>query len=254
MKLFCPQCGQPIDGAQINIDKTLAVCGACGEVFNFADRIPARKRKTQKLKQPADVQMIEQGDQVTLRIPIKSPMAVISILMGIVFAVFGVGMSVAIASTALANGDSLFLGLSLGPSLFVGLMMYFLIGGLINHEEITLTADSLQQKVTPLPLALPRRHMLADIHHVSVESSATERSGGSERRYDVCLHGNDRRVQILVSDLTADSAHFVAQEIEAYLADDDAQDVDGRTIELDETAARLADDAEAMPAQQRARR
>jgi hypothetical protein len=44
MKLHCPECGQPIPAADINLSTLLAKCGRCDAVFDFRAAVPAGER------------------------------------------------------------------------------------------------------------------------------------------------------------------------------------------------------------------
>lgn len=45
MKLHCPDCGQPIDAADINLATRLAKCRRCNAVFGFGDSIESENRR-----------------------------------------------------------------------------------------------------------------------------------------------------------------------------------------------------------------
>ena len=68
-QLSCPNCGESIPPDKINIQQTLALCPACGTVFNFGDDLSPKlaKVKRRKAKQPDQITVTEDDTRLEMR-------------------------------------------------------------------------------------------------------------------------------------------------------------------------------------------
>jgi hypothetical protein len=74
MKLTCPSCKTVIPATHMNLERTLASCPQCDEVFNLAGLVSARKGNTlvQETALPGDVIMRESANQTPIEFPATS--------------------------------------------------------------------------------------------------------------------------------------------------------------------------------------
>lgn len=65
MQIHCPKCGQSVPAEDVNLDRMLAKCPACNEVFSFggdgaSERLPTAPRRAEKnVPRPADITVVD---------------------------------------------------------------------------------------------------------------------------------------------------------------------------------------------------
>lgn len=221
MKLKCPTCGTPIPSDNINIKTMMAVCPRCDNVFAFQAEGVKRQRK---LKAPEQFVFYD-DDRAPLHFAFKwswrtEPLFAFAVLMFILM------MSFVVLFGALSEGsDSAAL---LGPILMGAFPAYYGLSLILNSTHFTIEQDLL--KVYTVPLWFPyygvKKIPLADITQVTTEQVyAMPGASSREAFYSVYAHSIDQQRFLLVKAVNYEHAHFIAQEIGAYVASDAHQEV-----------------------------
>jgi hypothetical protein len=249
MELKCPNCGETIPAANINIQKTLAVCPECSHVFNFGDDVPARKRKSRKVHQPDRLQVRDDGSTLHMhysRVYRPDDKG-------------GIGTSalitlVMIFTLVSAAGGGAPVGLLLMLTLIALGGLYTTAALLLHGARIMADDAALLVRHGPLPLPNFENNALQreDVVRVFADETIASKEKGTleQRYYHVCAElANGNRV-ILLKGLPHDYAVYIAQELDAYWRDNDdaAALTDDDAVQTDADVAHLlaADDADSQ--------
>lgn len=244
MQLHCPNCQTPIPVNHINIERMAAVCPNCAEVFSFADRISTRKSKPteRKFKQPAEVDIIEGVDRLTIQTPLLPHSGAkrwTSIAASLVLMAVGVLFCFGVLARSELMARVMYELMRLQypavfsqfrPEYMLGTVLLFLVLGLpalvgglailFNKRQVIVDVDSLQARYTPLGLG-GNHYRREDITHVITQMD-TSKTMIRERRYDVDVVLMNGKQRTFVRNIPADQAQFIAQEVNRYLAGDEA--------------------------------
>jgi hypothetical protein len=224
MRLRCPNCREVIDRHNINIEKTIAVCDACGEVFNFEGMIRGRKRKERE--QPEGLRVLEIEDGVMIEISLLPTSRMLRTLIAMSYMLIIVAAVVFSFSLIVrARLNPLAVILSLLPTLP---LIYFALAGLFNRLRVTLNNTTLRVQQSPLPVLTGRR--LDRDHVVRFMSPANVGEGAFQHDVEARLRDGSRA--ILVRNLSEDNATYLKDILNTYLDEDD----------LDEPTAALRDE------------
>jgi hypothetical protein len=210
MNLRCVNCGEPIPAKNINIQKTLALCDHCETVFDFSENVASKfstqKPKNRKIKQPVDVLINEDNEQLDLRFKwsLKIVPPTINILMGLWFLVGFIFPMLAVVN---GNGETLGIGLLLGafPS-------YYFISLLLNRTQLGLNDTVLSTASKPLPWFDGKNINVDLINTVSYKQSKS-----FESYFDLTAQLHDGREINLIELIPYEHAVFIAHEVNAYL-------------------------------------
>jgi predicted RNA-binding Zn-ribbon protein involved in translation (DUF1610 family) len=212
MRLRCPNCGEVIDRHNINIENTIAVCEACGEVFNFEGMV--RGRKPKEREQPEGVHVIETTDAVMVEIPLLSipplmrTLTTVGYLLIIVAAVlFG------FLVMARARFNPLAVILALLPTLP---LVYYALAGLFNTLHITLNQTILRVQQHPLPVVTGRSFNRDRIIRFVVLANA----GKGDFQHDIEARLSDGTRTILVRNLSEEDAVYVMETLNQFLEEE----------------------------------
>ncbi|HEX2621141.1 MAG TPA: hypothetical protein VHL11_13360 [Phototrophicaceae bacterium] len=231
MKLNCPDCNTPIPTSHINVEKTVAVCPNCGEAFNFADMISTRKAHPDspsyqpKIKQPEGLDVIETPDRWMIRFDTlpRSPMKrVATQAIYLLMAILGLILSLLV----LVNG-----GISVASLLVAMLPILLIYGGLtglINKQWIVVSDDKLQTAMRPISMFTGKTVNREDIISVNsqINTLAAMYGNHNQRRYDVDVRLKTGNEQVVLHNLSADYAAFIAQELNLYINGDPEANTD----------------------------
>ncbi len=213
MKLKCPACGAPIPAAAINVQQMVAICPECDNVFKFEG---AFRHERRKLKAPVQFQIAD-DDPDRLDMAFKwswrtePPVGLFGVLMGFLAPLFVI---MAMASEG-APLEALLI-----PLPFTVLMSYVLLTLALNRTHYDSDGETLQVYTEPLPFFRYGKTTVAvdEIDHVSVERPAyAPFPDGKAGFYDVYVHTLDGDKLKVAAIVNYQHAHFIAQEIEAYV-------------------------------------
>ena len=213
MKLKCPSCGAPLSANDINIQKLVAVCPQCDNIFKF-DGVFAQQQR--KIKAPAqftvaesDADGLDMAFKWSLRTePPISVFALFAVLFGTTATFTGMLAEGAASAVAL---------LPLIPLLWV---VYVLLTLLLNRTHYHADGESLLVYTEPLPYFRygKKRVALDEIREVTVERpSYAPFPEGKAGFYNVYAHTLDGDKIQIAAYVNYEHAHFIAQELRAYL-------------------------------------
>lgn len=229
MNLRCVNCGEPIPAKNINIQKTLALCDHCETVFDFSKNISSElsteKPKNRKVKQPVDLLINENHEQLHLHLKwsLKIVPPMISILMGLWFLVGFVFPMLAVLN---GNGETLGIGLLLGA-----FPIYYFISLLVNRTQLDVNDTVLSAVGKPLPWFDGKNVNVDQINTISYQQSKS-----FESYYDLTAQLHDGREINLIELIPYEHAVFIAHEVNAYLYaldGDDKPDIERLTDSFD---------------------
>jgi len=194
MKLVCPKCGRPIEGASINVAADLAACTACNEVFKASDLV-AGEARPESLEPPvgSKVTFRREGDsegvfEVPRRALGAGPLALIG------FSLFWLAFT-GFWTWGASHGGGSFVAFSI-PFWLVGLAM---LGGgantLVERQSVEIGPDAFTvRKRRPL---FPRCIVVpyAQVSSIAVKLASPQSWGESAR--GIRTGGHDAPVGIL---------------------------------------------------------
>ncbi|HEX2621142.1 MAG TPA: hypothetical protein VHL11_13365 [Phototrophicaceae bacterium] len=236
MKLKCPNCDISIPRSSVNIEKTVAVCPSCGEAFNFADMIPRRKAhpdqyispdptpRQRKIRQPEGLNISETPDQLTidyrpaprLRKQLNAGEIILMLIMLYLLIQVGALVGMLMASLIMSMHSYLPLVIALGL-ITAGLIGRRYINTRLKRQWVIVSHDQLKLEMRPLTLLNRKTFPTSSI--VSITSQINPQAPGgrnNQRRYDVDVRLKNGEEQVLLSNLNADYAAFIAQELDSY--------------------------------------
>lgn len=218
MKLKCPACGTPVPAENINIRSMSALCTHCDSVFTFR---PTDSRPARKLKAPKQITThIDSDDALHFSFKwswrTEPPIAMAAML------VMMIGLTIAlIATLSTANLEVLPLLLALGifPT-------YVLSTIALNSTHYHIESDQLRVYTGPLPFVYYGSHSIPlwDISDVTTVQAFTMPGASSrEAFYNVYVHTSDGDRLMVARLVNYDHAHYIAQELQAFLDTHDTQ-------------------------------
>lgn len=66
IQLHCPKCSNEIIAEDINIDKAIAKCKNCNNVFTFEESVSSPMRRRQEVFLPEEIEMDAYQDELTI--------------------------------------------------------------------------------------------------------------------------------------------------------------------------------------------
>lgn len=226
MQLTCPNCGEPVPAAKINIQHLTAVCPSCSTVFQFNP--PQAKIKRRKVKQPVRLQVREADDQLSLsfRTNFRLDKNEGFLSAGIVSLVFTFFTVITMGAYLAASDSSFVIALGFG---LVTLFLYYLVAVMVyNKTHIQIDSESIQVSRKPLPdfRSQPLDIGLSGVERIRyAETPASVREGYDTPRYTVWAEMADGSRKVIVNDVIDDYAVFITQRLNEYLELDEQRDV-----------------------------
>jgi hypothetical protein len=215
MQLTCSNCGATILAENINIQKTLALCSHCNQVFDFGDMAETQKSKRRKTKQPERLQVDEQGGrlQLSYRRIFDHRMKVTLIIFSIMALMFSV-MPFGARADGAPPPVVFFLGM-------MAVALWYVVAALFTKTTRVIADDKiLAIKTGPLPLPITEAKSLdmEDIARVYCEETIKSKAVGRfDRYYHVRAELVDGNEIILLRSLPKRVAFYIAQTIQAQL-------------------------------------
>ena len=215
MKITCRHCGATIPAANINIQKMVALCENCNNVFALDQHKFVRKSKRVIPKRPPRVKLHTQADDDHLALSYR-----LALGPGPKVGLFGTSIG-SIVLTLMLVGMSRD-GAPGGAMLFVGLLLLFTLYMLATIVTTTTTIsaddDTLQISTGPLPFPVSddKTLNLREIRRIYVGQTVEAFSGGIPAN-NVYAEMNDSRRVPVVTSLPYDYAHYLALLLDDYL-------------------------------------
>ena len=217
MQVNCPNCGEKVPAAHINIQKMTAVCPACDTVFSF-DLPEARKAKRRKVKQPARLML---NDDATLQMEFWTNFRLDKngdFLSSLIFS----GSMGFIALLLIATGNVPLL-LILGFLIITLAALYRAALVVVNKTHVEMDEDAISVTRKPLPNPFNQGHevSLAGVTAIKYEETAlSKKESYDTQRYLVWAETVDGSRRTIINDVTEDYAVFIAQRLQERLAND----------------------------------
>ncbi len=231
MQLTCPQCNQPVEADNINIQQLVALCPACSAVFEFSMPRARNKPKRRKVQRPEHLR-VEETDRLQLAFRTnfrldKDENFINSATLSAAFSFVAVLM---IALNLEGEGPLI---LPLLFSLLSALAWFWLATLTYNKTHIVMGEECIQVSRQPLPsLGKTRTITLSGIDSISAEeTTASQEQGYDTPRYHVWANAIDESRKLIVGDVTENYALYIAGRLDEYLHRDEIAEV-GR-LELD---------------------
>ncbi len=235
MTLQCPACGAAIPPSGINIDRLVAACASCAEVFPFEPKRGRKRRTVASVPRPASSTV--SGDvapghtepayreraarsapgTLTLRRRWFSAQTIFLLF----FAILWDGFLVFWYATALESADALMLAFPLLHVAAGGLVTYGALTGLFNHSEITVGAETLSVRHGPLPWPGNVVVPTSELRQLFVRQRVSRGENGTSTTYALCADIGGVTKDLLRSLTSQDEARYLEQTIEAHLSIED---------------------------------
>lgn len=217
MRLACPDCGEPIEADNINVNEMIAVCGSCHTVFRF--NVPDEKAKRRKTRQPDRLNVREEDGILNMWFTRVLGKEDIIARNGVGFAASFLTMMTFLTTGGFFEGDTPILI----PIILGTLMMgaYYVLA-LIMLDETRIIADehqiSLHYKPLPNPFDEAVQVDFSDIETIICEETEESQKAGSLKRYYyVGAELVDGNHVLIVKDKPEQYAKYIAQRLEEKL-------------------------------------
>jgi len=225
-QLQCPKCDHHIIAEDININRGLAKCNNCNNVFTFEEKVNSPLRKRQEVLMPEEIEIDEYEDAVTIFYKWRKAKGLNPFLtfFGIAWNLFLIPFLV----MAVASGSlTILLGISIHLMVGVGFLTY-IVTRLMNSTYITV--DEYELSIEHRPFAIP---FIAKNKYYSVQNFKQLYT----KRY-VSHKTNDQNVyafgvyaslkdgeefRIIGALKSKNKALFIEQEIEHFLGIEDTK-------------------------------
>jgi hypothetical protein len=178
MKLTCPACQTTVPAAQINVERALAACANCGEVFALA--LPVRTDE-----QPPELRLTQNGAWFEIQYPL-------SLMSSTRRSIIIISAAIVLYSQAMQADFMFNSGFSLLSSVLLTGLMLFNILYYISHMRILLSTKTLMRQYWPFSWRVQRlsTNEIASIEAVKV--SHPSRHNLSVYRVEAVLHTGKR--------------------------------------------------------------
>ena len=240
MKLKCPACGRPISAGDINIQKMVALCPHCDNVFRFDKAFTTQLRK---FRPPRQFKVID-CDPTFLNMSFKwsfrtePPVSIFALIFAFVILLpTFLGMVAEGAPFAYA----------ILPLIPLALVSYTALTLALNSTHYEADGETLTVYSEPLPYFRYGKKTVAvdEIRDVTVERPAyAPFPEGKAGFYYVYVHTLDRDKFHIAAYVNYEHAHFIAQEIKAYVqAQRESPQAFFSNLTERETEAEIAEDS-----------
>jgi len=221
--LVCEKCGSEIEGANININSSLAKCGNCNSVFSITDDhfFKHDRKGRPEMIMPEGTDVLELNDSLDIRLNWLKSHPTGTLVFLTFFAAFWNVIIFFIAGGALASGEfSTLLPMSL--HLLVGLgLIYYLASVYLNYTDVIINEEYIEIDHRPIknPFIRSKRIESNDIDQLYVSkyvASTTNNNPNYAYILYAILKTNGRKVK-LIKGMNKETQLYLEQEIERYL-------------------------------------
>ena len=220
LQLACPRCAHEVPAEDINIDKLIAKCGNCNNVFAFEEEMKTPLRRRQEIFMPEEIELDEYADELTIFYKWRKAKGLHP---GLVF--FGVFWNLCLVPflvIAVVSGNwFMLLGLSIHLSIGFGFLVH-IITRLLNSTYITVNDHELAIEHRPFNIPYFHKNQYFDVRDID-QLYAKKYSTGStngQKTYEFgvfakLVGGTD--LKIIGGLKHQNKALFIEQEIEFFL-------------------------------------
>jgi hypothetical protein len=224
MHLSCRDCGAAIPAEDVNIDKGIAKCRACGAVLDVEEALrgpggATRPQPRPRAPQPRSITIEDLGDGLRL----TRRWFTWGVLFLTVFCVMWDGFLVFWYANALRPGAPLFAALFPILHVAIGLTLtYTVLTGYLNRTVLEVSQGRLTVRHGPLPWPGNRDVDLSELDQLYCEEKISRGRNGVSYAYNVCgLLKGGQRLPLLSGLPDRSQALFVEQLVEGYLGIED---------------------------------
>lgn len=222
--MYCKNCGAEIPAADVNLERLIAKCQKCNEVFSFADNFPqrvsARRERGLLLPKPARFLISEAGVEKEISYRWFSwtliPLLFFCIAWDsfLVFwysmAIFGVGKSGFAWIAIIFPIGHVAVGVGL---------TYYLLAGFFNRTHIRVDARSISVQHGPIPWWGHYRFPAEDVDQLYCDEEISRGKNDASTHFVVKALLVDGKTVKLVKGLSErEEAFFLEQKLEEWLA------------------------------------
>jgi len=246
-RIQCPHCGTPVTTEHINIQKLVAVCPHCDQVFSIEPFINTEQLSGphEKNKRPEYLNIEE--DQGNFQASYLWRKGTSSVLVALA-AVFGglaefIGL-VLVGGMFFEGGEVL--GLFLGaPLMLLGMYLCFTV--LLNRIKLTITDDKIDVHTEPIYEPFVNRSVSrAQVAQVKMVKNGVSQDPDADY-YTLYAYSPDGTRRQLVSGLQRGYAQYLAQQITNYLDADQVKAIEELNTDTSDALV-MGDDGELIPA------
>ena len=223
LDLVCDKCGTAIDGANININSSLAKCGNCNSVFNIKDDLfflNDRKGRPEMIM-PEGTDVLELSDSLDIRLDwLKShPQGTLGFLTFFTVVWNGI-LAVALTGALVAGSFGIIAFMSLHLLVGIGLI-YYLSTIYFNYTDIIVNESYIEISHRPVKNPFVRRKKidideLDQLYVSKYVASTTNNTPNYAYALYAILKTNGRKIR-LIKGMNRETQLYLEQEIERYL-------------------------------------
>jgi len=217
MEITCQSCGAEIPASDIALERAIAKCPRCNNVFSIADKLPPPIPQAivkPNVALPKQMKIEEQPNELRIYRKWWSNKMIVLIP----FAVFWDGFMVAWYSISLSHGQW---GMAAFGTihLLVGICItYYLVGAIKNTTLVRVNQNGFDVSHGPIPFPGINRLVPGTLDQVYCKEKVRHGKGGPSYSYEVYAVTKEGKEEKIVSSLaTSEQALFMEQAIEKYL-------------------------------------
>lgn len=221
MRLYCPYCGTLIPAEDMNLDRALAKCLSCDEVFSFADQFEGMSAASAPVSepmvppQPGRIRVEDWGGDLRLHWRWFSPKAVFILFFAIVwdgFLVFWYFMAFT------QNGPLI---MKLFPIIHVAVgffVTYFAIASFLNTTEMRIGGGVLSIRHGPLPWPGPRDVQTSEIDQLFCKEHVSHSRNGTTVTFQLfAITKGGGRIKLISGADEAAHVRYIEHRLESEL-------------------------------------
>ncbi len=229
IQLKCPKCSHEIIADDINIDKTIAKCKNCNNVFTFEEEVNSPVRRRKEVFLPEEIEIDAYQDEMTIFYKWRKAKGISPF-----FVFFGLvwnAMMIPFVIGAIMSGSIvMLLGISLHLMVGIGFLIY-IVTRLMNSTYITVDDYELSIEHRPFVIPFITKNQYFDVRDIeqlySKKYVSHTTNGVPVHAYAVHAQlAGGKDLKIIGGFKQKNKALFIEQEIELFLGVKDKK-VDG---------------------------
>lgn len=221
MKIYCPDCNAAVEAGDINIFDKIAKCGACNNVFSYAQHVSISEIQQQErvsIGKPKNFVVERSSYGLQIVRSWFTPMVIFLTFFCIVWN----GFMAAWFITAIKS-KQYFMVLFGSLHGVVGLgLFYGVLAGYINKTYIRISNGSINITHRPLPWLGRKNIPRQDLKQLYSKETIRQGKNGQYYRYYVeAITNKGENIRLIGNLDSSEEALFIEQEIEKYLKIED---------------------------------
>lgn len=220
VQLNCPRCHSEINANDINIDKAIAKCSNCNNVFSFEGEINSPIRHRKEVLLPEEIEIDAYQDELTLFYKWRKAKGMSPFL--VFFGAVWNAMMIPFVVAAVASGSwTMLLGISLHLMVGIGFLIY-IFTRLMNSTYVTVDDYELSIEHRPFTIPFIAKNQYYDVQNIEqlYAKKYVSHTTNDVKVYAYAVHakmigGED--VRIIGGFRHKNKALFIEQEIELFL-------------------------------------